>query len=422
MKTKAVRLYGKDDLRLEEFDLPPIREDEVLAHVVCDSLCMSSHKAARQGAGHRRVPRDVARNPAIIGHEFCGTIVEVGARWRPRFRPGGKFSIQPALNRKDSVYAPGYSYGCIGGDATYVIIPSEVMERGCLLDYAGEGFFPAALSEPMSCIIGAFHAGYHTRPGAYIHEMGIARGGNMAILGGAGPMGLGAIDYALHGGRAPALLAVTDVDDARLSRAEMLYTRADAQAGGVRLIYVNTRALPDAAERLLSLTCGKGYDDVLVFAPVREAVECGDRILGRDGCLNFFAGPTEAGFAARLNFYNVHYASTHVVGTSGGNVEDMIEALDLMSRGRINPAAMVTHIGGLDAVIDATLNLPSLPGAKKLIYTNIEMPLTAIGDFGEKGKTRPLFAELARITERRNGLWSAEAEEYLLKDAGLLGR
>ena len=29
MKTKAVRLYGKTDLRLEEFELPPMREDEI---------------------------------------------------------------------------------------------------------------------------------------------------------------------------------------------------------------------------------------------------------------------------------------------------------------------------------------------------------------------------------------------------------
>ena len=28
MLTKAVRLYGKDDLRLEEIELPQIKEDE----------------------------------------------------------------------------------------------------------------------------------------------------------------------------------------------------------------------------------------------------------------------------------------------------------------------------------------------------------------------------------------------------------
>lgn len=43
MKTKAVRLYVKDDLRLEEFELPAIKEDEILAKVVSGSICMSSY-------------------------------------------------------------------------------------------------------------------------------------------------------------------------------------------------------------------------------------------------------------------------------------------------------------------------------------------------------------------------------------------
>ena len=55
MKTKAVRLYGQCDLRLEEFELPAMKEDEILAKVVCDSICMSSYKSSHQGADHKRV-------------------------------------------------------------------------------------------------------------------------------------------------------------------------------------------------------------------------------------------------------------------------------------------------------------------------------------------------------------------------------
>lgn len=150
MKTKAVRLYGKRDLRLEEFELPPLAEDEILARVICDSLCMSSCKAAMLGPDHKRIPDNVAQNPVMIGHEFSGELVEVGAKWKERFSPGSKFSIQPALNYKGSLDAPGYSYPYVGGDATYVILPNEVMEMNCLLDYRGEGYFPAALSEPYS--------------------------------------------------------------------------------------------------------------------------------------------------------------------------------------------------------------------------------------------------------------------------------
>ena len=93
----------------------------------------------------------------------------------------------------------------------------------------------------MSCIIGAFHACYHTAPGTYVHNMGILEGGKMAILAGVGPMGLGAIDYCIHNERKPSLLVVTDVDDRRLERAARLFTPEEAQKEGVKLIYLNTK-------------------------------------------------------------------------------------------------------------------------------------------------------------------------------------
>ena len=198
MKTTAVRLYGKNDLRMESFELPEIKETEILAKVVCDSLCMSSYKAAVQGADHKRVHDDVAEKPIIIGHELCGELVKVGSKWADKYHAGDKFVIQPALNYKGSLDAPGYSYQYTGGDATYIILPEEVMLMNCLLDYDDDSWFCGSLTEPLSCVIGAFHANYHTKPGSYIHEMGCPAGGNMAILAGAGPMGMGAADYAIH--------------------------------------------------------------------------------------------------------------------------------------------------------------------------------------------------------------------------------
>lgn len=417
MKTKAVRMYGKKDLRLEEFELPQIGPGEILAHVISDDLCMSSYKAAKQGSDHKRVPNDIAENPVIIGHEFCGEIVEVGNKWKDTFSPGQRFSIQPALNYKGSLDAPGYSYHHIGGDATYVVIPEEVMSQDCLLEYTGDAFFLGSLAEPVSCVAGAFHANYHTVQGSYEHTMGIVEGGKTAILAGVGPMGLAAIDYAVHNPRKPALLVVTDIDQARLDRAASIYSVEDARAHGVELHYVNTANLDDADAALIEYTGGTGYDDVFVFAPVRPVIEQGDRLLGKDGCLNFFAGPTDPQFKAEFNFYDVHYASHHIVGTSGGNTDDMREALDLMGRGVINPAAMVTHIGGLNAAAETTLNLPSIPGGKKLIYTNKDLPLVAIDEFAQRGETDPFYAELSKICARHNNLWSQQAEQYVLENA-----
>jgi threonine dehydrogenase-like Zn-dependent dehydrogenase len=420
MKTKAVRIYGKDDLRLDEFELPPIRKNEILARVICDSICMSSYKAAKQGTDHKRIPNDAAINPTIIGHEFSGEIVSVGDKWKSVFGEGMKFSIQPAINDPDGpvgiLSAPGYSYRYIGGDATYVIIPNEVMQNNCLLHYKGPGYYPGALAEPLSCVIGAMHANYHTNPGSYIHQMEIVNDGNMALLAACGPMGIAAINYVINRkDRKPALLVVTDIDEERIQRTAQLFPVKRALENGIRLVYLNTRLHDEPVKELIKLSNGKGYNDVFVFAPVPSVIEQGDAILAFDGCLNFFAGPGNNDFKAPFNFYNVHYNFTHIVGTSGGNNLDMEEALRMMSHG-LDPAGLVTHIGGLDAIIETTRHLPEIPGGKKLMYTHISMPLTPIEQFAEKGKTDPLFAGLSQLTEKNNGLWSTEAEDFLLKN------
>jgi len=422
MKSTAVRLYGKGDLRLETIELPPLQEGEILAKVISDSICMSSYKAAMQGSDHKRVPDDIATNPIIIGHEFCGEILEVGAKWADQFKPGQRFAIQPAMNDPSNVYAaPGYTFPNIGGDATYVVIPEIVMKNNCLLNYEGDAFYFGSLAEPVACIVGGFHVNYHTKPGSYDHVMGIVEGGNMALLAGVGPMGLGAIDYAIHNPRKPKLLVVTDIDEVRLARAASILTVEEAAKHGVKLVYVNTKGIQDVPAHLMSLTENNaGFNDVYVYAPVPAVIEQADKILAFDGCLNFFAGPTNPELSAQFNFYNVHYNYTHVAGNSGGNTDDLIEAIDLMSRDLINPSMMVTHIGGLNAVAETTLNLPKIPGGKKLIYTHVNLPLTAIADFATLGQSDPMFKDLAEIVGRHNGLWNLEAEKYLLAHAPAL--
>ena len=415
METTALRIYGKNDLRLEAFDLPPIADDEMLVKIVSDSLCMSSYKAAARGPEHKRVPDDVAENPTILGHEFCGEILEVGNRWKDQYKPGEKFVIQPAM--KDSYDAIGYSYCNMGGDATYGIVPSKVIECGNLLPYKGEAFFYGSLAEPLSCVIGATHANYHTRLGEYTHIMDIAPGGAIAALAVAGPMGLALLDYLIHREIKPKLLVATDIDEARLSRAEEIISPAMAEKEGVRLVYLNTKDLGDPVKSIRDINGGNGFNEVFVFAPVASVVEQADALLAYDGCLNFFAGPSNEQFTAPFNFYDVHYNATHITGTSGGNTDDMIEALDMATKRLINPAILVTHVGGLDCAREATLNLPELPGGKKLIYTHISLPLTAIEDFQEKGRTDPLFAELDRICKAYGGLWNPEAEAFLLERA-----
>lgn len=409
MKTKAVRLYGKRDLRLEEFELPAVGDGEILIRIVSDSVCMSTYKTAIQGEDHIRVPKNVAQHPAIIGHEFCAEVVEVGKRWQNDYKVGDKVVVPPVLSYLGTMDTIGYSFEHIGGDSTYSLVYEHIIENGFLIKFDSKDFFSASLVEPISCVVRGFKGTFHL-DGDGNHITGLKEGGKVALLAACGPMGLAALDCALHGDWKPSMIVVTDLDQARLDRAKSIFAPEEAKKQGVELIFANTAD----ADELMALSGGTGFDDVFAYIAVPAVVELGDAILAFDGCLNFFSGPTKKDFYVPLNFYNVHYAQHHVAGTSGSTTEDMLDVVRYISEGRIAPAVMVSHIGGMDAVIDTTLRFPEMPGAKKLIYTHIDLPLTAIADFAELGKTDARFDALHEIVSAHNGLWCAEAENYLL--------
>lgn len=418
MKTKVAAIYGKRDVRIREFELPEISDDELLVSVISDSVCLSTWKAALLASDHKRVPDDLNNHPVITGHECAGVIVEVGNNLVERYKKGQRFVLQPAMGLP-SGYSAGYSYEYFGGNATYMIIPKQAIDLGCVLPYHGSYFAAASLAEPMCCIIGAYKANYHTTQYVYEHRMGIKPGGNLALLACAGPMGIGAIDYAINGNIKPGKVVVVDIDEARLAQAQKLLPVELAAKNGIELIYVNSKHLDNPVAALRDMTGGAGFDDVFVYAAVPAVIELGDDLLADDGCLNFFAGPTDKNFKVPFNFYNVHYGSTHIVGTSGGSTDDMLEAIELAASGRLQPSFMVTHVGGLDAVPETVLNLPDIPGGKKLIYNGVTMPLTAITDFARLGKTDPLFHRLAELVAETHGVWNEAAEKYLLAHFGV---
>lgn len=412
MKTKAVRLYGENDLRLEEFELPELKDGEILIRIISDSVCMSTYKTAKQGAKHLRVPDNVAENPIIIGHEFCAEVVEVTDKWKDKFQIGDKVVMPPVLSYLGGMDTVGYSFCEIGGVSTYSIVYDHIIENDYLIKLDSDCYFKGSLIEPASCVIRGYKANLHLTD-KLLPYTNIKPNGKVAILAGCGPMGLVAIDIALHGDIKPSLLVVTDLNEERINRAKEIFDPEDARKDGIELVFINSAD----RDELLSLTGGNGYDDVFVYAPVPAVVELADSILEFDGCLNFFAGPLDKNFNANFNFYNVHYQQHHVAGTSGSTTEDMHDIVRLIGEKRIDPAVMITHIGGINAAIDTTLRLPQIEGGKKLIYTHIDnLPLTAIADFEKLGETDKRFKMLNDLIKKNNGLWSVEAEKYLLNN------
>ena len=404
--SKALRLYGKDNLKIDEVSLPEIKDDEILAEVMSDSMCMSSWKLAKEGEEHKKTPNNLKDHPIMVGHEFSGRILKVGSKWQDKFHANEDFVVQPNLARDDTPFVPGYSYPYIGGDATYIIIPNEVMELGCLIPFKGDSYYEGSLCEPVSCVIAAFDAQYHLIPHTYNHKMGIKAGGNMLIVGGTGPMGLLAIDYALHADTKPKRLVVTDIDQAKLDRAKELYPSDE-----VEVHFVNTKGLSvDEQEKLLNAKVNnEKYDDVFLMISVKPLAEMAGRLMNADACLNQFAGPVDKSFSADLNFYDIHYNFTHVVGTSGGNAENEAKAAKLIAEHKLDVAKVITHVLGLNAAAETTLSQPEIGGGKKLIYTHKKF------DRIELAKVDP-DSELGKILKKHNGIWSHEAEQWILNN------
>jgi len=159
--------------------------------------------------------------------------------------------------------------------------------------------------------------------------------------------------------------------------------------------------------------------DVVVHHHEMGLKRGGNQVLAYDGCMSFFSGPSDKEFLARVNLYDCHYNATHIMGTTGGNNDDLIEANDLAARGIIDPAIMVTHVGGIDSIAETTCNLPNIKGGKKLAYTQFNMPMTAIEDFGKLGETDPFFKELDACCKAHNGLWNPEAEKLIFEHFGV---
>ena len=216
-------------------------------------------------------------------------------------------------------------------------------------------------------------------------------------------------------------------DEGRGTRGEGVVARGNVN--GVEVIFVNVKDVEDPVTLLKGFnladdaradnptSTGGGYDDIFLMAAAPALItQCSD-LLGFGGCLNFFAGPTNQKLMAEFNFYNVHYLMHHVVANSGGDVKDMADSVEWIGKGYLHPEVMITHVGGLDSAADATLNMLKVPGGKRLVYTHVKMPMTAIEDFAKLGETDPFYAELAKICEANNGLWCTAAEDYLLAHA-----
>ena len=234
-------------------------------------------------------------------------------------------------------------------------------------------------------------------------------GGTAWFLGAAGPMGQMHAHRAARMKDGPKRILCTDVDTQRL---EYLGAgvRDAMEDNCIEAVFLNpVEAGDDALTRAIAeLTGGKGFDDIIVLAPMAKLIQDAVKHLAEGGLLNIFAG-IPRGTIADIDLSATFMKGNRFVGSSGSRPQDMVDTLGFTESGELPVRNSVAAIGGIDAVAEGIRAVKDarFPG-KMVIFPHINMPLTALPDL--KAGMPNVHARLKDGT-----FWTNDAEEELLR-------
>jgi 2-desacetyl-2-hydroxyethyl bacteriochlorophyllide A dehydrogenase len=215
-KMKAIVAYGAGDYRFEEVDVPHVNDGEMLIKIEACGICASDikcYKGAQRFWGGPDMPAYV-KAPVIPGHEFVGTVVEIGDNVKGDWKIGDRIcpeQIVPCgecmfcttgsywMCEKHDIY--GFQNNVNGGMAEYVLLPSNSLNHKVPDDMAIE---KAIFIEPYGC-------SWHCVDRAGISNI------DTVVLAGAGTLGLGMIGAIKQ--RNPKLLIVLELRESRRQKA-----------------------------------------------------------------------------------------------------------------------------------------------------------------------------------------------------------
>jgi threonine dehydrogenase-like Zn-dependent dehydrogenase len=366
MRALVMERVGFEHLGIRKIPTPRPGPRQMLARVDAAGICTSLLKLVEQGPDHKLMHGwDIGRWPAVLGDEGCVTLVEVGASLRRKFKPGGRYVIQPAvdhapINHRDRYRDGGRGIGKIavgytlaGHLAEYILITEEILEANCLLPIrsAKLPYAHAAMAEPLSCVISAqdHHVHLIQKPPLFGRTLtqGLRKGGVTVILG-AGAMGRMHVDLALS--YRPRAVVAVDFIPARLERTTSLFA-ARAKKLGIDLRAVSG-ASTDVRALVMELTDDQGADDVIVAVGSPKAIASAEALVGRGAVLNLFGGLKKGEETVGFDTGMIHYKEINVTGSSGGAPWDVARTLELMAKGEIDAGAHITRIGDLDHAVE----------------------------------------------------------------------
>jgi len=319
---KALLLSEYNHLEIANLPQPQPGPDEVLIRVAACGIC-GSDVHGFDGSTGRRIP------PIVMGHEAAGTVAAVGAEVTG-YAPGDRVTFdstvycgkcdfclhdQPNLcdNREVIGVSPG-EYRRHGAFAEYVVVP------GRILYHLPENFAfaEAALLEAVSV---ALH-------GVRVSE---TKGGETALVVGAGMIGLLLLQAARAAGCSRILIA--DVDATRLELARKLGADETLHCSG-----------PELVAKVLELTGGRGTDVTYEAVGRNETIAAAIDSTRKGGTVTLVGNILPE---VILPLQKVVSRQLRLQG-SCASAGEFREAIELISQGKIQVKPLITAIASLD--------------------------------------------------------------------------
>ncbi len=328
---KAAVLRAPDDVVLQDVATPSAGPGELILKVKAATVCGTDIRILRG-----RKTKGV-RFPSVLGHEFAGEVVEVGAGIS-QFSCGDAVSVNPVMPCRKCAYcktgrenvclnrqAIGYEFD--GAYAEYLKVPALALESGNAVHIPqGMPYEAAALAEPLACCING------------LRNVGVELGDVVVILG-AGPIGL---MHAALARRAGARLVIMSEPN-EMRRQAALEHGVDIACNPVK---------EDLAQVIRNATDGLGADVVILAIGVPALANEALKFVRKGGRVNLFAG-FSAGDMATFDVNLVHYNEIIVTGASALRRQDYETALKLLAGGLIDANSLVTHRFELADAVEA---------------------------------------------------------------------
>ena len=325
---KAAQLTAPETIELVDLPVPECPPDGVLLAVKASGVCGSDLRRWKEGPapGGTTVP----------GHEFSGEIVEVGAQVTD-YAVGDHLAIAPDVhclkcwycsvglyNLCDDMTFIGITPGFHGGLAEYCVLPGHALAGGTIHHMPASLSWPqGALGEPLSSVQ-ACH-----------EDIGTSLGDNVLVMG-AGPIGC------LH-------TAIAHLRGARVILSEPNELRRQmAEPFAPELVLDPFEQ--DVVAEVKAFTDGLGADSAICANPVAATHQQAVEAVRKKGDVVLFGGLPKAAPMTELDANRIHYDEIRVIGSFSYHPEFHRRALQLLERGQVDPAMIITHTYPLDEV------------------------------------------------------------------------